>query len=406
MIVAAASIPFTAAADSARGVAAVYTVSLLAFVPVLLAGVALLLLRHGDAQARVLVWRAALATLALVFVGRVLPLHWIAWVMPSTLAAPLVELGRLQITSTSAAGANAPSWSIVDALLLVYCAGVLVVLLSTLAATIRARRVARRARSVGMQCDAVLNELTDALGLRRRVRVMISADVRVPATWGLIRPIIVLPASAQTWTCEQQRMVLMHELAHVRAGDWAFKFLARVVCAAYWFHPGAWWLARGLDEDCELACDDRVIDAGARRSDYAELLVFAADRLLPLESAVAFSTQRGLRARLSSVLDVHHDVRPLARRWTLLAAATTLLVAGPVSAVQLAPTRDVLTSLLRDTRWESRAYAVMGLASRADSVAVARATAERDPNPRVRAWARYALNVRGMSLTPLPAPRR
>ena len=54
-------------------------------------------------------------------------------------------------------------------------------------------------------------------------------------------------------------------------------------------------------------------------------------------------------------------------------------------------TRDVLTGLMREAQWESRAYAVLGLAKRADSVAVARDAAELDPNPRVRAWARYAL---------------
>jgi len=91
------------------------------------------------------------------------------------------------------------------------------------------------------------------------------------------------------------------------------------------------------------------------------------------------------------VLDVQHDVAPLARGWPVVAALCTTLVAAPMSAVQLAPTRDVLTTLMRDSRWESRAYAVMGLAKRADSIAVARAAAEDDPNPRVRAWARYAL---------------
>jgi hypothetical protein len=70
---------------------------------------------------------------------------------------------------------------------------------------------------------------------------------------------------------------------------------------------------------------------------------------------------------------------------------TTMIVAAPMSAVRLSPTRDVLTMLVQYARWESRAYAVLGLAQRQDSVAVARSIAERDPNPRVRAWARYAL---------------
>jgi hypothetical protein len=169
----------------------------------------------------------------------------------------------------------------------------------------------------------------------------------------------------------------------------------------YWFHPGVWWISRQLRHDCELACDDRVIGSGVRRSDYAELLVEATDRLVhtPAMSAAgapALAERGGLRARLSAILDVGHVTRPLARRWVAVAALMTLAVAAPTSAVQLVPTRDVLTMLMRDARWESRAYAVIGLAQRQDSVAVARSVAERDPNPRVRAWARYAL--RGSSV--------
>jgi hypothetical protein len=165
----------------------------------------------------------------------------------------------------------------------------------------------------------------------------------------------------------------------------------------YWFHPGAWWVARRLREDCELACDDRVIQSGVRRSEYAELLVAAADTLgrsalSPAGAgAVALAERGGVRARLAAVLDVEHVTRPLANRWIVVAATTTLIVAAPTSAVRLTPTRDVLTMLVRDTQWESRAYAVLGLAQRQDSVAVARSVAERDPSPRVRAWARYAL---------------
>jgi hypothetical protein len=135
-----------------------------------------------------------------------------------------------------------------------------------------------------------------------------------------------------------------------------------------------------------------------RRSDYAELLVSAAD-MLPAShrtraAALTLSNRRGLRARLATVLDTRHDVRPLARSWAVIAAVCTVTVAAPMSLVQLSPTRSVLTSLMLDAQWESRAYAVVRLAQRADSVAVARSAAELDPNPSVRALARYALSQR------------
>jgi beta-lactamase regulating signal transducer with metallopeptidase domain len=213
-------------------------------------------------------------------------------------------------------------------------------------------------------------------------------------TWGLLRPIVLVPDRSLRWTAASRRIVLLHELEHVREADWLFGLLARLTCALYWFHPIAWQVARALRDDAELACDDRVLARGTRRSDYAELLVNAADRLLPAAGAMALSERGSLRARLAAVLDVRHDVRPIARRWVATACVSTAAIAAPLSAVQLAPTRSVLTTLMADARWESRAYAVLGLAQRADSVAVARSAAERDPSPRVRAWARYALSDR------------
>ena len=70
-----------------------------------------------------------------------------------------------------------------------------------------------------------------------------------------------------------------------------------------------------------------------------------------------------------------------------------IVLSGAVVVAGVAPTRDALTTLMRDSRWESRAYAVIGLAHRADSAAAARSAAELDPSPRVRAWARYALGL-------------
>jgi beta-lactamase regulating signal transducer with metallopeptidase domain len=274
---------------------------------------------------------------------------------------------------------------------------VLAVLLPTAIASLRVRRLINRACPI--EDDGWTTALADAqrsLGLRRSVGLFMSADVVVPMTTGFLHPVIALPWSAERWDDGQRRIVLMHELAHVRAGDWLFNLIGRLTCALYWFHPGVWWISRQLRHDCELACDDRVIESGVRRSEYAELLVEATDRLVHTSAmsaagAPALAEPGGLRARLSAILDAGHVTRPLARRWVAVAAMTTLAVAGPTSAVQLVPTRDVLTMLMRDARWESRAYAVIGLAQRRDSVAVARSVAERDPNPRVRAWARYAL---------------
>ena len=385
----ATGMPFIAPADSAQAVATVYTASLLITLPIVLAAFVAFVLRHASAQGRVLVWRSAIVALLVVFVGRQLPQHWVAWIVPDTLATPLVVLGRVQVTSGADGGDGR---ALVSGFYFAYLLGASLVIARLVIASFRMWQVARRARPlVNRDWRRALDDARSALGIARTVRLLSSDDVAVPMTWGVVHPIVVIPAVADDWNSEQRRIVLLHELAHIRSADWLFNLAGRAICALFWFHPGAWWIARGLRDDCELACDDRVIASGVQRSDYAELLIDAAERFLSMEPALALSRKRGLRARLAAVLDVRHDVAPIARGWAMVAVLGTTVVAGPMSAVRLAPTRSVLTTLMNDARWESRAYAVIGLARRADSVAVARTAAERDPSPRVRAWARYAL---------------
>lgn len=379
-------------ADSARAVSTVYTVSLLATFPLAAAALAAFGLRRASAEARLLVWRSAIVVLLLAFVGRI-PAHAMSWAVPSALSAPLVALGRVQVSAEDF-GTLWTSYVVVRSLFALYLAGVALVLVPTLVASWRMRRRVFRT-GVPDVADTDAGHLCDELGIRRPVRVVISRAVQVPLTWGLVRPVVALPVAARAWSRADRMIVLRHELEHVRTGDCAFALIARIVCALYWFHPGAWWLARGLNADCELACDGRVIASGVRRSDYAELLVNVAESLranvLAPRTALALSQRSGLRGRLMALVDTGYAARPVARVWRIAAAAITLASAASMSAVRLAPSREVLTTLMGDTRWESRAYAVMGLAQRQDSVAVARSAAELDPSPRVRAWARYAL---------------
>lgn len=396
-------IALLAPADSARAAAAVYTVSLLATVPIGCAIVAGFLLRRASAGTRALVWRSALLALLLLYIGRHLPVRWSAIAVPSLLAQPLIALGRIQVMgvhvatngSTPAGGAAHPE-HLVQLFMIVYWLIALAVLLPTMASLYARRRELRAAmpvRDAGWSTS--LAAAGEALGVQPRARLFMSTSARVPVTWGVLRPVIVLPLAARRWSADERRMVLAHELAHVQSFDWPFALLGRLVCALFWFHPGSWWIVRCLHDDRELACDDRVIASGARRSDYAELLMrasAAAWRTPRGATAIALSTPRGLRARLAAVLDPTRAIPATPSAWmTTLAGALALALGATAAAVQLAPSRDVLTSLVHDTRWESRAYAVQGLAERQDSVAVARSVAERDPNPRVRAWARYAL---------------
>ena len=98
----------------------------------------------------------------------------------------------------------------------------------------------------GLPSPEALQAATDAM---RRQYTM-------PLTWGLFRPVIVLPSGAEHWPEDRRRIVLSHELAHIARHDWLLQICAELVRALYWFHPLAWLAAARLRQESERACDD------------------------------------------------------------------------------------------------------------------------------------------------------
>ena len=112
-----------------------------------------------------------------------------------------------------------------------------------------------------------------AARVTRPVTLLVSADVRVPATWGVRRPVIALPAAAARWSAERLRLVLLHELLHVRRRDVLVELVLEAVNTVFWFHPAVWFAARRLRLERERTCDEAVIGTGARAADYCAHLV-------------------------------------------------------------------------------------------------------------------------------------
>ena len=100
---------------------------------------------------------------------------------------------------------------------LVWWAGAAVALSRLLLDRIRVGILARFATiAAPSRVVRITDRVTDALGVRRTVRVRVSDWVSVPVTWGILHPVVVLPADADTWNDERIEVVLRHEIAHIR----------------------------------------------------------------------------------------------------------------------------------------------------------------------------------------------
>ena len=161
----------------------------------------------------------------------------------------------------------------------------------------------------------------------------------MPLTFGTIAPTIVLPASADDWTDNRRRAVLLHELSHVARRDCLVQRIAACACALYWPHPGVWWAAKRLRAEQELACDDRVLASGAAARDYAGHLLDIAHafRAAPAPAtALGMARARQLERRLLAILDEARNRAALGRGRGSLLVAVAVAVFLPMAAVRAA----------------------------------------------------------------------
>jgi hypothetical protein len=177
------------------------------------------------------------------------------------------------------------------------------------------------------------------LNLPRPVGLLFSEELAVPVTTGLLRPVVLLPGGAHRWNEERRRVVLLHELAHVKRADWLALLLGQAAAALYWFHPLAWTIRVQMRKDCERACDDLVLAAGTRPSAYAAHLLsiirslrLSHQRALP---AVAMARRSYWDGRMRAILDPAVERRTVSPGEARLAAGA--LFAAVVALAALEP---------------------------------------------------------------------
>lgn len=201
-------------------------------------------------------------------------------------------------------------------------------------------RYRRRSRSID---DSVLRDLVarlqTALGCRRSVAVRESFDLSAPATAGWHRPFILLPSNWRTWTEEERRAVLAHELAHIHRADYIMGLLARLSVAVHFYHPLAHWLAGRLQLQQELAADALGASCAGVRVPYlrglARLLLRQDDRP-PRWPARAFLSSSGTLLRRIHMLRANDGCshRPLPRFVAALILAVLVFAAVGISALR------------------------------------------------------------------------
>jgi beta-lactamase regulating signal transducer with metallopeptidase domain len=322
-------------------------------------------LRKASAASRHAVWGLALGALLLLPVLTWAVPAWRVAILPAPVAenaslntetsAAVVERSPLALPSHAAIGATvasqfetasaplaaaAPAWPLNAAqiALLIWAAGAMLVLARLLLGTLRMRRITRNAeRLIDYQWSMLTNRMRGQLDIRDHVAIYVSAEVAMPMTWGVLIPVIVLPPESYAWSGEWRRVVLLHELAHIKRRDCLTQMLAHLACALYWFNPLVWVAARQLSIERELACDDCVLEVGTWASDYANYLVEIAQTFEAVEPVTPVTVGMAcsqLENRVRAILDPQLNRRRLSRRRKATLAVAMACALWPLAALQ------------------------------------------------------------------------
>jgi TonB family protein len=308
------------------------------------------LLRGRSAAARHLVWTAAAAAvLALPFLSVSLPaLHVSSELFPTSIGVvyhataiarpgtpvpvPPVRYGNE--ASSLKVPAWRPDWKLW--LMLLWAAGAAAAIAQMLVACAAIWRVRRSAKPFSDLDPCVA--LARAIGIRSAVSVLETEPGSMPMTFGIMRSAIFMPSDATHWSEERRRVVLLHELAHVRRGDVATHMLARTALALYWWNPLAWIAWREFLKERERAADDLVLNAGERASEYARHLLEVARSMQSDPAigwaAVAMARPSQLEGRLRAILDSDVNRKTPGRGWSLVAALLAVAMVAPLAAVR------------------------------------------------------------------------
>ena len=208
----------------------------------------------------------------------------------------------------------------------VWLAGFSIVLLSWRRAGRRSRAMVRSAAPV----SELASEWTD---------VRVSTEAVGPAVFGLVRPVLLLPAGIDArLTREELSAVIAHERAHAERYDNLTTAFHRAVTAVFWFHPFVWWVGRRLIEERERASDEAAVAAGFSPAVYARgLLKVCRSALGAPQGCMAGAYSSNLKTRVEGIMK-YDEIRKLHPALRFAVGALAMLsLAGPLAAGFLHP---------------------------------------------------------------------
>lgn len=201
------------------------------------------------------------------------------------------------------------------------------------------RRFQRTKGFLSDETTALIQQIAREVGLKHPPHVWCSSAITSPAVTGLWRPVLLLPADfEQTFSPHEARLILQHELTHVKRHDLPLNALLCLLMTLHWFNPLLWLAFYKVRLDREAACDAQVLENAPpqRRVEYGHALLKAETAFTPLQLSLGFvglfQSGDALRSRIRSI--AHHQPSHPAMKLITLASIGFMTFLGITRAAE------------------------------------------------------------------------
>lgn len=140
--------------------------------------------------------------------------------------------------------------------------------------------------------------------LKRTIQIRQSDRISAPLTYGIIKPVILMPKKTDWENRQQLEYVLLHEYTHICRFDTVTKLIATFALCIHWFNPFVWAMYILFNRDLELSCDESVVRQFGEKSKsvYARTLISMEEKKSGLTPLYNSFSRNAIEERITAIM--------------------------------------------------------------------------------------------------------
>ena len=177
----------------------------------------------------------------------------------------------------------------------------------------------------------------------RKISIRRTGAVDTPLTYGLLRPVILLPENLDVTDKLTVKYVLEHEYTHIRRWDLLYKWAMVLAVCVHWWNPLVWGMLYFFNRDIELSCDERVVRhfGTEEKKAYAMALLRLEERRLCSEALCSSFSRNPNEERILAVIRMKKQTRKMVAAMVLVVAVFAATFATSAAAAYAKPQENV-----------------------------------------------------------------